>query len=105
MSSGSFTVHEIVTSNAGVVLKLDLTFRHICDNDVAVHTGRIHYEQQLTKATIDGPNSSRNGAPVKLTVTVVDPQPWWHAAQLAGMVFLAFLAVPFGRRESRVGRT
>ncbi len=40
-----------------------------------------------------------------LTVTVVDPHPWWHASQLAGMVFLAFLAVPFGRRESRVGRT
>ena len=75
MSSGSFTVNEIRTDNAGAVLELDLTFRHICDNDVAVHTGRIHYEPQLTKATIDGPNSSRNGKPVDITVTVVDVRP------------------------------
>jgi hypothetical protein len=37
-----------------------------------------------------------------LTVTVTDPQRWWQVAQIAGMVFLAFLAVPFGRRETRV---
>ena len=40
-----------------------------------------------------------------LTVTLVDPQRWWHVAQIAGFVFLAFLAVPFGRREARVGRS
>lgn len=40
----------------------------------------------------------------RLTITVVDPSRWWHAAQLAGFLLLAFLAVPFGRRESRVRR-
>lgn len=39
-----------------------------------------------------------------LEVTVIDPVRWWHAAQLAGFLLLAFLAVPFGRRESRVRR-
>jgi GT2 family glycosyltransferase len=42
--------------------------------------------------------------PGTLTVTLVDPDRWWHLAQLAGFVVLAFLAVPFGRRESRVTR-
>ncbi len=40
-----------------------------------------------------------------LTVTLVDPQGWWHGVQLVGAVFLAFLAIPFGRRETRVGRS
>lgn len=37
-----------------------------------------------------------------LTVTVRDPVRWWHAAQVAAVLALVFLAVPFGRRESRV---
>jgi hypothetical protein len=40
----------------------------------------------------------------RLTITVTDPWRWWHAGQLAALVVLAFLAIPFGRRESRVGR-
>lgn len=39
-----------------------------------------------------------------LTITVTDPQRWWHVAQALALVVLAFLAVPFGRRESRVGQ-
>ncbi len=39
-----------------------------------------------------------------LTITVTDPQRWWHVAQTLAFVALAFLAVPFGRRESRVGQ-
>jgi hypothetical protein len=39
-----------------------------------------------------------------LSVTVTDPLRWWHAGQLVALVVLAFLAIPFGRRESRVGR-
>ncbi len=39
-----------------------------------------------------------------LTVTLSDPDRWWHLGQLAGLVVLAFLAVPFGRREARVAR-
>lgn len=39
----------------------------------------------------------------ELVVTVPDPDAWWHAGQVLGLVFLCFLAVPFGRRESRVG--
>ncbi|WP_377643950.1 glycosyltransferase [Oryzobacter terrae] len=38
----------------------------------------------------------------RLVVTVDDPLRWWHVAQLVAVVALAFLAVPFGRRESRV---
>ncbi len=38
-----------------------------------------------------------------LSVTVTDPWRWWHAGQLVAFVVLAFLAIPFGRRESRVG--
>ncbi|HET7762451.1 MAG TPA: hypothetical protein VFL46_08835, partial [Phycicoccus sp.] len=40
--------------------------------------------------------------PGLLTVTVVDPSRWGHLGQLAALVVLAFLAVPFGRRETRV---
>ncbi|MGB7819937.1 MAG: hypothetical protein WBL35_14545, partial [Ornithinibacter sp.] len=39
----------------------------------------------------------------RLSISVEDPARWWHTAQLAGFLLLAFLAVPFGRRESRVG--
>ncbi|MFQ6172053.1 hypothetical protein ACK8HX_10630 [Oryzobacter sp. R7] len=39
-----------------------------------------------------------------LTVTVLDPARWWHAGQVAAVLVLVFLAVPFGRRESRVSR-
>lgn len=37
-----------------------------------------------------------------LTVDLVDPDRWWHVGQGAALVVLAFLAVPFGRRETRV---
>lgn len=40
----------------------------------------------------------------QLTVTVTDPDRWWHVGQGLAFLLLAFLAVPFGRRESRVGR-
>jgi hypothetical protein len=40
----------------------------------------------------------------RLTVTVTDPSRWWHVGQALAFLALAFLAVPFGRRESRVGR-
>jgi hypothetical protein len=40
--------------------------------------------------------------PGLLTITVTDPARWWHLAQVAAVLALAFLAVPFGRRESRV---
>ncbi|GAA4408756.1 hypothetical protein GCM10023168_26600 [Fodinibacter luteus] len=43
------------------------------------------------------PGSSR------LTITVADPAFWWHVGQVVAVLALAFLAVPFGRRESRVG--
>ena len=39
-----------------------------------------------------------------LTVTVTDPMRWWHVGQGVAVLLLAFLAIPFGRRESRVGR-
>jgi GT2 family glycosyltransferase len=39
-----------------------------------------------------------------LTVTVTDPMRWWHVGQAVAVLLLAFLAIPFGRRESRVGR-
>lgn len=37
-----------------------------------------------------------------LTVTVTDPVRWWHLGQVVAVLALAFLAVPFGRRDSRV---
>jgi len=40
----------------------------------------------------------------RLTIDVIDPAHWWHVAQALAFLALAFLAVPFGRRESRVGR-
>ncbi len=40
----------------------------------------------------------------RLTVDVTDPDRWWHLAQLLAVLALVFLAVPFGRRESRVRR-
>jgi hypothetical protein len=40
----------------------------------------------------------------RLTVTVNDPYRWWHVGEALAFLALAFLAVPFGRRESRVGR-
>jgi hypothetical protein len=39
-----------------------------------------------------------------LTVSVVDSSRWWHVGQVLAVLALAFLAIPFGRRESRVGR-
>jgi len=39
----------------------------------------------------------------RLTVDVTDPYRWWHVAQGLALLALAFLAVPFGRRESRMG--
>jgi hypothetical protein len=39
-----------------------------------------------------------------LTVTVTDPMRWWHVGQGDAVLLLAFLAIPVGRRESRVGR-
>ncbi|MBD3785303.1 MAG: hypothetical protein IE926_20545, partial [Micrococcales bacterium] len=38
----------------------------------------------------------------ELTITLTDPQRWWHLGQLLALAVLAFLAVPFGRRETRV---
>ena len=38
----------------------------------------------------------------RLTIELPDPDHWWHLAQGLGLAVLAFLAVPFGRRESRV---
>ncbi len=38
----------------------------------------------------------------RLTITVNDPSRWWHVGQALAFLALAFLAVPFGRRESRV---
>ncbi len=40
--------------------------------------------------------------PGVLTITLTDPQRWWHLGQLLSLAVLAFLAVPFGRRETRV---
>ena len=42
--------------------------------------------------------------PSDLRITVNDPVRWWHVGQLVAFACLAFLAVPFGRRASRVGR-
>ncbi len=39
-----------------------------------------------------------------LTVSVTDPMRWWHVGQGVAVLLLAFLAIPFGRRESRMGR-
>jgi GT2 family glycosyltransferase len=70
------------------------------DHAVVALDGRVLLPlEDATSPTYDLPEGSG-----LLTVTLVDPQGWWHGAQLAGMVFLAFLAVPFGRRETRVGR-
>ncbi len=49
------------------------------------------------------PTYALPAGPIRLTISVEDPARWWHTAQLAGFLLLAFLAVPFGRRESRVG--
>ncbi len=38
-----------------------------------------------------------------LTITVTDSARWWHLGQLTAFLVLAFLAIPFGRRASRVG--
>ncbi len=37
-----------------------------------------------------------------LTIRLTDPQRWWHLGQGLGLAVLSFLAVPFGRRETRV---
>ena len=39
----------------------------------------------------------------RLTVEVTNPDRWWLLSQVLAVLALAFLAVPFGRRESRVG--
>lgn len=39
-----------------------------------------------------------------LRITLTDPARWWHLGQLVAFACLAFLAVPFGRRASRLGR-
>ena len=39
-----------------------------------------------------------------LMITLVDPLRWWHLGQVVAFACLAFLAVPFGRRASRMGR-
>lgn len=41
--------------------------------------------------------------PGRLTISLVDPDRWWHLGQGLALAVLCFLAVPFGRRESRVG--
>ncbi|MBM6405942.1 glycosyltransferase family 2 protein [Phycicoccus sp. CSK15P-2] len=41
---------------------------------------------------------------VTLSVQVRDPRRWEHRGQVLGLALLAFLAVPFGRRETRVTR-
>ncbi|MGG5258008.1 hypothetical protein [Phycicoccus avicenniae] len=38
----------------------------------------------------------------ELTVTLTDPQRWWHLGQLLALAVLGFLAIPFGRRETRM---
>ncbi len=40
--------------------------------------------------------------PGTLSITLTDPQRWWHLGQGLALGVLAFLAVPFGRRETRV---
>jgi GT2 family glycosyltransferase len=40
----------------------------------------------------------------RLVVDVTDPARWWHVGQALAVLALAFLAVPFGRRVSRVGQ-
>ena len=52
----------------------------------------------------DTPTYELPTGPGVLTVTLADPLRWWHLAQVAALLALAFLAVPFGRRESRVAR-
>ncbi|WP_392544849.1 glycosyltransferase [Oryzobacter telluris] len=49
------------------------------------------------------PTYALPAGPGVLTITVTDPLRWWHLGQVAAVLALAFLAVPFGRRESRVG--
>ena len=39
----------------------------------------------------------------RLTVELANPDRWWQLGQVVAVLALAFLAVPFGRRESRVG--
>jgi GT2 family glycosyltransferase len=56
-------------------------------------------------SAMDGEESPTYELPegsARLTVDVVDPQHGWHVAQLGALVVLGFLAVPFGRRETRV---
>ncbi len=55
-------------------------------------------------AGADSPTYELPEGPGTLAVTVDSPEHGWHLAQLAALVLLAFLAVPFGRRETRVGR-
>ncbi|NHA67991.1 glycosyltransferase [Phycicoccus flavus] len=55
-------------------------------------------------ADADSPTYPLPRGTVRLSIEVTDPQRWWHLGQVIGLVLLAFLAVPFGRRESRVVR-
>ncbi len=61
----------------------------------------------VTVEPVEGSATPTYALPVgasRLTVTVPDPYRWWHTGQALAFLALAFLAVPFGRRESRVGR-
>ncbi|HYN65533.1 MAG TPA: hypothetical protein VES93_01510, partial [Ornithinibacter sp.] len=61
----------------------------------------------VTVQAVAGTDTPTYALPVgtsSLTITVTDPSRWWHVGQALAFLVLAFLAVPFGRRESRVGR-
>jgi hypothetical protein len=61
----------------------------------------------VTLSPVGGTATPTYALPVgtsRLTVTIPDPYRWWHVGQGLAFLALAFLAIPFGRRESRVGR-
>jgi GT2 family glycosyltransferase len=61
----------------------------------------------VTLSPVGGTATPTYALPVgtsRLTVTIPDPYRWWHVGQGFAFLALAFLAIPFGRRESRVGR-
>jgi len=54
---------------------------------------------------VDGAPTPTYEVPVggsRLAITLTNPDRWWQVGQVVAVFVLAFLAVPFGRRESRV---